>query len=57
MSNLISPNRNMQGISKIEDKRSNGSGTSQKIYSNCVSTHDDVCFLDHAEDFHKFWSK
>jgi|ETN02SMinimDraft_4_1059925.scaffolds.fasta_scaffold713974_1 hypothetical protein len=53
MSNLISPNRNMQGISKIEDKRSNGSGTSQKIYSNCVSTHDDVCFLDHAEDFHR----
>ena len=53
MSNLISPDRNKQGTSKIENNQSNGSGTSQKIYSNCVSTHDDVCFLDIAGDFHQ----
>ena len=42
-------------VAKIDTDQNvcNGSGTSLKIYSNCVSTHDDVCFLDHAEDFHK----
>tara|TARA_B110001454_G_scaffold125996_1_gene117556 strand:- start:734 stop:898 length:165 start_codon:yes stop_codon:yes gene_type:complete len=53
MSNLISPDKNIQEISKIEDNQSNGRGPSQKIYSNCVSTHDDVCFLEHAEYFHQ----
>ena len=49
MNNLSGPDRNVQEILKTEDKQSN-SGNSQRIYSNCVSTHDDVCFLDVEED-------
>jgi len=45
MNNLSGPDINMQEMLKTEDKQSK-SGNSQKIYSNCVSTHDDVCFLD-----------
>ena len=48
MCNLNDPDRNVQEILKAEDKRSND-GNSQRIYSNCVSTHDDVCFLDLEE--------
>ena len=49
MNNLNGSDKNVQGILKTEDKQSN-SDISQKIYSNCVSTHDDVCFLDTEED-------
>ena len=49
MSNLNGPDKNVQEILKDEGKQSN-SGSSQKIYSNCVSTHDDVCFLDIEDD-------
>ena len=49
MNNLNSPDRYMQEILKAEDKQPD-SGKSQKIYSNCVSTHDDVCFLDIEDD-------
>ena len=49
MNNLSGPDRNVQEILKTEDKQSN-SGNSQRIYSNCVSTHDDVCFLDVEDD-------
>ena len=49
MKNLSGPDRNVQEILKTEDKQSN-SGNSQRIYSNCVSTHDDVCFLDIEDD-------
>ena len=45
MKNLNNPDKNMQELLKAEDKQPD-SGNSQKIYSNCVSTHDDVCFLD-----------
>ena len=45
MKNLNNPDKNMQELLKAEDKRPD-SGNSQRIYSNCVSTHDDVCFLD-----------
>ena len=49
MNNLSGPDRNVQEILKTEDKQSNRDN-SQRIYSNCVSTHDDVCFLDIEED-------
>ena len=49
MNNLNSPDKNMQELLKVEDKQPK-SGNSQRIYSNCVSTHDDVCFLDIEED-------
>jgi len=49
MNNLSGPDINMQEILKAEDKQPD-SGNSQKIYSNCVSTHDDVCFLDVEDD-------
>ena len=49
MNNLNGPDRNMQEILKTEDKQP-GIGESQKIYSNCVSLHDDVCFLDTEDD-------
>jgi len=49
MSNLKSAGRYMQETLKTEDKQPD-SGNSQKIYSNCVSTHDDVCFLDIEDD-------
>ena len=49
MNNLNDPDKNMREMLKTEDKQSN-SDISQKIYSNCVSTHDDVCFLDTEED-------
>ncbi len=49
MNNLNSPDKNMQELLKAEDKQHNG-GYNQRIYSNCVSTHDDVCFLDIEDD-------
>ena len=49
MKNLNSPDKNMQELLKVEDKQPK-SGSSQRIYSNCVSTHDDVCFLDIEDD-------
>ncbi len=50
MNNLNDPDRNTQEILETEDKQFH-SDNSQRIYSNCVSTHDDVCFLDIEEDF------
>ena len=44
MNNLSGSDKYMREL-KAEDKQSN-SDNPQKIYSNCVSTHDDVCFLD-----------
>ena len=49
MNNLNSPDKNKQELLKVEDKQPN-SGYAQRIYSNCVSTHDDVCFLDIEDD-------
>ena len=49
MNNLNGPDINVQEMLKNEDKQSK-SGNSQRIYSNCVSTHDDVCFLDVEDD-------
>ena len=49
MKNLNNTDKNMQELLKAEDKQPD-SGNSQKIYSNCVSTHDDVCFLDIEDD-------
>ena len=49
MNNLSSPDLYMQEMLKTEDKQSKN-GNSQRIYSNCVSTHDDVCFLDIEDD-------
>ena len=49
MKNLNNPDKNMQELLKAEDKQLNSSHT-QRIYSNCVSTHDDVCFLDIEDD-------
>ena len=49
MSNLNSPGKNEQELLKAGDKQPD-SGNSQRIYSNCVSTHDDVCFLDIEDD-------
>ena len=49
MNNLNGPDKNVQEILKPEDKQP-GSDNSQRIYSNCVSTHDDVCFLDAEDD-------
>ena len=46
MNNLSGPDINMREMLKTEDNKQSKSGNSQKIYSNCVSTHDDVCFLD-----------
>ena len=48
MSNLKSAGKYMQETLKTEDKQSK-SDNSQRIYSNCVSTHDDICFLDTEE--------
>ena len=45
MNNLSGPDKYMREKLKAENKQSN-SDNPQKIYSNCVSTHDDVCFLD-----------
>ena len=53
MSNLDSSDKNMQEFLKAEDKQLN-SGHTQRIYSNCVSTHDDVCFLDIENDFSQY---
>ena len=53
MNNLNSPDKNKQELLKAEDKQPN-SGYAQRIYSNCVSTHDDVCFLDAEEDFSQY---
>ena len=50
MNNLSGPDVNMRGMLKTEDNKQSKSGNSQKIYSNCVSTHDDVCFLDVEDD-------
>ena len=50
MNNLSGPDINMQEMLKTEDNKQSKSGNSQKIYSNCVSTHDDVCFLDIEDD-------
>ena len=50
MNNLSGPDINMQEMLKTEDNKQSKSGNSQKIYSNCVSTHDDVCFLDAEND-------
>jgi|TARA_B100000953_G_C17772681_1_gene342832 hypothetical protein len=50
MNNLSGPDINMQEMLKTEDNKQSKSGNSQKIYSNCVSTHDDVCFLDVEDD-------
>ena len=52
MNNLSGPDINMQEMLKTEDKQSN-SGNSQRIYSNCVSTHDDVCFLDTEDNLNQ----
>ena len=49
MNNSNSPDKNMQELLKNEDKKPH-SGNSQRIYSRCVSTHDDVCFLDIEDD-------
>ena len=49
MNNLRGPDKYMREKLKTEDKQSN-SDNPQKIYSNCVSTHDDVCFLDIEDD-------
>ena len=49
MNNLNGPDKYKQEMPKTADKQSN-SGNSQRIYSNCVSTHDDVCFLDVEDD-------
>ena len=49
MNNLNGSDRNVQEILKTEGKQSK-SDNSQRIYSNCVSTHDDVCFLDVEDD-------
>ena len=49
MNNLNSPDKNMQELLKAEEKQPN-SGNFQRIYSKCVSTHDDVCFLDIEDD-------
>ena len=48
MNNLSGPDKYTREL-KAKDKQSN-SDNSQKIYSNCVSTHDDVCFLDIEDD-------
>ena len=53
MDNLNSSDRYMQEILKAEDKQPNGNN-SQRIYSNCVSTHDDVCFLDIEDDLSQY---
>ena len=50
MNNLSGPDISMQEMLKTEDNKQSKSGNSQKIYSNCVSTHDDVCFLDVEDD-------
>ena len=49
MNNLSGPDKYMREKLKTGDKQSN-SDNPQKIYSNCVSTHDDVCFLDIEDD-------
>ena len=48
MNNLNGPDINVHEILKTEDKQSNRDN-SQRIYSNCPSTHDDICFLDTEE--------
>ena len=53
MNNLNSPDKSVPKLLKAEDKQHN-SGSTQRIYSNCVSTHDDVCFLDTEEDFSQY---
>ena len=53
MNNLNSPDKNKQKLLKAEDNKPS-SGHTQRIYSNCVSTHDDVCFLDTEEDFSQY---
>ena len=53
MNNLNSPDKNMQELLKVEDKQPKN-GNSQRIYSNCVSTHDDVCFLDIEDDLSQY---
>ena len=49
MRNLINPNKNNQEILGLNNDE-NKNDSYPKIYSKCVSTHDDVCFLDN-EDF------
>ena len=49
MNNLNGPDKNKREALNTEYKQSN-SDSSQRIYSNCVSTHDDVCFLDIEDD-------
>ena len=53
MNNLSDPDIYMQEMLRTEDKQSKNVN-SQRIYGNCVSTHDDVCFLDvevdHSQD-------
>ena len=46
MNNLSGPDKYMREKLKTGDRQSNSDDNPQKIYSNCVSTHDDVCFLD-----------
>ena len=53
MNNLNSPDKNKQELLKAEDKQLN-SGYAQRIYSNCVSTHDDACFLDIESDLSQY---
>ena len=50
MNNLSGPDVNMREMLKTEDNKQSNSDNPQKIYSNCVSTHDDVCFLDIEDD-------
>ena len=52
MNNLNGPDKYKQEMLKTVDKQSN-SGNSQRIYSNCVSTHDDVCFLDTEDNLNQ----
>ena len=49
MNNLSGPDKYMREKLETGDKQSS-SDNPQKIYSNCVSTHDDVCFLDIEDD-------
>ena len=53
MNSLNNPGKNIQELLKVEDKQPK-SGNSQRIYSNCVSTHDDVCFLDIEDNLSQY---
>ncbi len=52
MSNLINPNKNYQETLSLNNDE-NKNDSYPKIYSKCVSTHDDVCFLDNGDFYHQ----